>query len=260
MSGQALSLPGHRHVFIGGLHRSGTTLLEQILSEHPDVSGLRETGVPHDEGQHLHHVLTTAMDLGGPGRFAFHQDAHLTELSPSAAAETRDELLAAWSPFWDLSRPVLVEKSPPNLLRFRLLQSVFPEAAFVAIVRHPVAVAYATEGWSRTRIDELLHHWLVAHERFEEDRGHVRRLMLVRYEDLAADPEGVVGRVDEFLGLAPHAPEQQVRRDTNDRYLGRWHHSRAVPSVLRNLPARLRFERRLRALGYGYSLAGPKPE
>ncbi|MDH8276096.1 sulfotransferase, partial [Klebsiella pneumoniae] len=61
-----------------------------------------------------------------------------------------------------------MEKSPPNLLRLRLLQAVFPDAAFVVIVRHPVAVAYATQFWAKTPPLEQIEHWLIAHETFEQ--------------------------------------------------------------------------------------------
>jgi hypothetical protein len=49
-----------RLVFVGGLHRSGTTLLGRLIAQHPDVSGFAETGVPADEGQHLLSVYPTA--------------------------------------------------------------------------------------------------------------------------------------------------------------------------------------------------------
>ena len=62
--------PGHLLVFVGGLHRSGTTPLARALSAHPDISGFSNTGVPEDEGQHLQDVYPPAYVLGGPGRFA----------------------------------------------------------------------------------------------------------------------------------------------------------------------------------------------
>ena len=43
-------------ILVCGLHRSGTSLLFQILRDHPDISGFRNTGVNQDEGQHLQSV------------------------------------------------------------------------------------------------------------------------------------------------------------------------------------------------------------
>ena len=192
--------------------------------------------------------------MGGPGRFAFHPNAHLTEASELVAARARERLLEAWTPYWDLTRRVLVEKSPPNLLRFRLLQALFPGSSLVAIVRHPVAVAQATRPWSSTSLGSLYRHWLTAHSIFEADRPHLERLLFLRYEDVVADPSAALADIDAFVGLERHDVSQRVRSDTNARYLRRWHHSRLVPSSLRVAPYRLRFEARIRQLGYGYSL------
>jgi hypothetical protein len=243
-----------RLVFVGGLHRSGTTLLAQLLAEHPDVSGLSHTKVFHDEGQFLQDLYPTAGDCGGPGHFAFHEGAHLTERDVRDVEHAREHLLESWTRFWDPDRRILVEKSPPNLVRFRYLQAVFPEALFVAIVRHPIAVSYATAGWARASIPYLIEHWLHAHEDFEDDRKKIRRLAFVRYEDLVADVEGTLARIYGLLGLPPHAPATEVRLDTNQRYLGRWRHSRLFPTHPRVLWNLTRFEPRLRRLGYGYSL------
>ena len=73
-------------VFIGGLHRSGTSILHRLLCEHPDTSGFEDTGVPEDEGQHLQSVFEPAYIHGGPGEFAFHAEAHLTEKSSLVSA------------------------------------------------------------------------------------------------------------------------------------------------------------------------------
>jgi hypothetical protein len=71
----------HRFVFIGGLHRSGTTLLARCLAEHPEVSGFSGTRALEDEGQHLQNVYQPGRAYGGPGRFGFDPEAHLTETS-----------------------------------------------------------------------------------------------------------------------------------------------------------------------------------
>src|SRR5262245_53351880 len=92
----------HRFAFIGGMHRSGTTALCRLIASHPSVSSLSDTGVIEDEGQYLQTVYPTEATLGGPVRFGLHPDAHLTEQS-SSVADAHDNLLRAWSPFWDMS-------------------------------------------------------------------------------------------------------------------------------------------------------------
>ncbi len=253
MAEAATGISSDRLVFVGGLHRSGTSLLHRCIGDHPAASVFRDTGVPEDEGQHLQAVYPPAAAHGGPGRFGFDPAAHLTERSPLATPEHAERLLAEWAPHWNLGRDCLVEKSPPNLIRLRFLQALFPEARFVVMLRHPVAVAYATQKWSKTSLDSLVRHWLVCHERFEADRPHVRQLLMLRYEDFTADPEAELRRAHDFLGLAPQPLQREVRADVNAAYLARWWR---LNERLLTRPYARRIRRRYegRAHGFGYSL------
>jgi hypothetical protein len=214
---------GHRLVFVGGLHRSGTTPLTRCLAAHPQVSGLADTGVAEDEGQHLQDVYPPARARGGPGRFALHPAAHLTEESPLLTPAVADRLLAAWRPHWDLTRPVLVEKSPPNLLMSRFLQAAFPEARFVMVVRHPVIVGLSTRKWARLRpLGALLDHWFAAHRTLEADAACLRRLLVVKYEHLVADPERTLAGIAGFLELDGPIPAGGIDTRRSAGYRRRW--------------------------------------
>lgn len=233
-------------MFVGGLHRSGTSLLARCLMQHPLVSGFEGTGVPEDEGQHLQTVYRPAKDHGGPGRFAFDPDARLTEDSPLVTDASRRRLMEEWGRFWDTTKPVLVEKSPPNLVRGRFLQALFPGARLVLVERHPLAVAYATQKWSRTSLRSLLRHWLAAHEVFEQDRPRLQHVHVVRYEDFVADPTATLAAVYGLLGLEPVPPGIEIRADANDAYLARW---REEPRLRRALLTQA-FEERVGRFGY----------
>ena len=212
---------GHKFVFICGLHRSGTSPLFRILRDHPQISGFHSTGVPEDEGQHLQTVFPAAKVYGGPGRFGFMPEAHLTESSALVTDENRNRLFQEWSKYWDLTRPWLMEKSPPNLIRTRFLQAIFPDSSFIAIFRHPVAVSLATSKWANSSLDSLLEHWVHCHRLFEQDRPHLRRVLVIRYEDLIGASDSVVNQVYDFLGLTPQV-STGLDPAGNDRYFSAW--------------------------------------
>ena len=243
----------HRLVFVCGLHRSGTSLLARILGGHTDVSGLEETGAPEDEGQHLQGVYPPAKVFGGPGRFGFDPRAHLTEASALVTDENRERLIADWWPHWDTTRPLLVEKSPPNLLKTRFLQALFPDASFVVLVRHPVAVSLATAKWRQTRrYDRLVEHWLRCHEVFEEDRQRLDRVHVLLYEDLVRDPSETLSGVLGFLGLQGDPPATELDPGSNRRYFERWRALERSGLLWRAyFPlVTARYERRVRRFGY----------
>lgn len=210
-----------RNLFVCGLHRSGTTLIARAVASHPCVASFKRTQAIEQEGQFLQSILPTDQDFGGPGRFAFDPGAHLTEHSTLATPENATRLTEKWAEFHEPNLPVLVEKSPPNLLRTRLLQALFPQAHFLVVTRHPIAVALATQKWTHTSPFSLVSHWVQAHALLEQDLPYLRRVMILSYEDFVADPAGTVGRVWRFLDLPTHRVEVEVR-DHNPAYFERW--------------------------------------
>jgi hypothetical protein len=250
-------MEGHQLVFLAGLHRSGTTLLARLLAAHPQVSGFSGSGAPADEGQHLQSVYPSDHEHGRPGRFGFAPEMHLTESSPLVSEQSAATLFEEWSPHWDLSRPLLLEKSPPNLLKTRFLQALFPNAAFVVLVRHPIPVSLATARWRRTRrYHRLLEHWFRCHALFEADRDQLKRVYVTQYEQLVREPEAVLQGIFEFLELEPIAPNEPVEQGANEGYFRQWQDLKRDPRMRAYLDlASLWYERRVRR--YGYSLLFP---
>jgi len=211
-----------QNLFVCGLHRSGTSMITRAIAAHPDVASFQSTDAIEQEGQFLQSILPTDQDFGGPGRFAFNPEAHLTEHSPLAAKENAGLIAAKWAEYHEPGRALLVEKSPPNLLRTRLLQALFPEARFIVVTRHPIPVALATQKWTHTSPFSLISHWVQAHALLEQDLPYLRRVLILSYEGFVADPAGTLASVWRFLDLAPRRVEVDVE-DRNRAYFERWH-------------------------------------
>ena len=192
------------------------------MRANPSVSGFSNTNVPEDEGQHLQTVFPIAKVYGGPGRFAFDSRSHLSESSALVSKESRDQLLREWGAYYDLSKRVLLEKSPPNLVRSRFLQSLLPNSLFVFIIRHPVAVALATQKWSKTSFTELLLHWYLAHDRLLEDLTKLDNYLMFRYEDFILSPGFYVQQISQAVSIDYYPPTEAVF-DANKKYFDLFH-------------------------------------
>ncbi len=251
---QRMDLDRHTLVFIGGLHRSGTTPMARCIAEHHQVSGFRGTGVEEDEGQHLQTVYPPARMRGGPGRFALSERSHLTEASPLATPENAQRLLSEWGAHWDLRRRILLEKSPPNLLMTRFLQQLFPAARFIIVVRNPVIVALSTKKWARWQsFESLLENWFRAHDMFRADAAYLRHLHVVKYEHFVTEPGQTIKEVAEFLELAGEIPAQAVQSHRSRAYEKTWQEFRHSARPWRRLRFRRlceRFEESARRYGY----------
>ena len=247
----------HRYIFVCGLHRSGTSVLFRSLRDHPDVSGFQGTASPEDEGMHLQTVYPPSGKYGGAGAFGFHPEAHLTESSPLMTDANRQKLVSEWSQYWDLNKTYLLEKSPPNIIRTRFLQAMFPNSYFIVMLRHPLAVSYATQRWYRNfkinwrSFPRIFEHWLICHELFREDQKQLTNSFVVKYEEFVAEPYEWVNKMYHFLGLSDFSMSQKILSDVNKRYFNKWNQNLSgLLSGPMNRALIKKYEDRVKCFGY----------
>ena len=240
----------HRYLFMGGLHRSGTSLAARIAATLPGMGAISHAPVPENEGVYLQGAIPHDALSGAPGRFAFDPAQHLVEGGRFDRLEVRDRIEADWAPWFDPDTPWRVEKSPPNLLRTRLYQQLFPLSQFVIVVRHPLAVTRATMKWSDQDEADLVAHWSRAYGIALDDATRLHARLLLRYEDLVADPVAARRALAAFCDLPEDGAAAEPVRDGNLDY-----------DLAARAPLDAATRRLMERLGYGPDgSVGPVPE
>ena len=242
----------HKFIFICGLHRSGTSLLYKILKEQDAISGMEDTQVIEDEGQHLQTVFNAANKHGGPGKFGFDTESYLDNNSKLITEENKVKLFNQWSKYWDLKKEFLIEKSPPNLIKTKFLQAIFPNSYFITILRHPVATSLATKKWSKTSHLSLINHWLICHNQYLEDRGKLNKHLTIKYEDLTKNTSETIKKIETFLELNIKYPQLEIKKDINDRYFELWKKKKKNIFFKRNIKKSEELEKEINLFGYSF--------
>lgn len=215
-------MSNHKFIFICGLHRSGTSLLYKILNEQNNISALTNTNEIEDEGQFVQSIYQPAYKTGGVGRFGFNKESELNEDSNLITKENRKKLYDEWSRYWNTEKEFLLEKSPPNIIRTRFLQAMFPNSYFINITRHPIATSLATKKWSKTSLDSLIRHWITCHKKLKNDKIKISRIIDIKYESLIEDTDNVLQLISNFLGTKINTPKTQIRQGINIKYFNAW--------------------------------------
>jgi Sulfotransferase family len=225
-------------IFIVGLPRSGSTLLEQILASHSQVEGTQE--LPN-----VQQIVSTlrGRELEGtesryPRILESLTEADFRQLGEKYLADTRA---------YRTGKALFVDKNPNNFRHLGLVHLMLPNARIIDARREPMACCfsnlkqlfangqeftYGTEEiarYYRTYL-ELMRHW---------DRVLPGSILRVYHEDVVEDLEGNVRRLLEFCGL-PFEPQclvfhetqrsvrtassEQVRQAINREGLDQWKH------------------------------------
>ena len=195
--------PTRAPIFIVGMPRAGTTLVEAILARHPDVLALGESSL-------ILGVEIDAYKKRGPGRQVLRHELTIG-LDRGWLGAQAEGLVQLWNR--KAGRPVTVvtDKVPENAVRLGLVQRLFPNARVIHVRRHPLDTGVsnffqrftaAGQGFS-TRLD-----WIGTRTRQTADAMVVWKRALdlpfldVSYERLVTEPETQARRIAEFAGLA----------------------------------------------------------
>lgn len=187
-----------RPVFIVGMPRSGTTLVEQIIASHgaaagggelPDIQVMADTLAPTLGAAEAYPACMAELDAAAADRLAGQYLEHLARLSATAARVT--------------------DKMPENYLHLGLIARILPKARIIHCRRDPMATCFsifqqifagyhpyaydlAKLGRRYRNYERLMRHW-----------REVLPLPIldVAYEDIVADQQGQSRRILEFCGL-----------------------------------------------------------
>ena len=176
-------------IFIVGLPRSGTTLVEQIISSHSQVTGAGELSFVFKFGQS---IATDFSKLSSEDLAKFRHE-YLTELMKVSKGNK-----------------IVTDKMPHNFLYIGLIVSAFPEAKIVHVKRDPAAVCWANYkqyftskdlGYCYALDDIISYHGLYENlmELWESSLG--KKIYNLDYELLTVNQENETRNLIEFLGL-----------------------------------------------------------
>ena len=221
-------------IFIVGLPRAGSTLLEQILASHSQVEGTMELAdIPR---------LVSALDLHAsgaryPGVLALPSADDYRGFGDAYLRDTRHYRIG--------NRPFFIDKMPNNFRHVSLIQLMLPNAKIIDARREPMACCFSNfkqlfaSGQQFTYSLEDIGRYYALYVRLMDHWDLVLpgRVLRVRHEDVIDDLEGSVRRILDYCGLefeaacvdfhkterrVHTASSEQVRRPINREGVDQW--------------------------------------
>lgn len=208
-------------IFIVGLPRAGSTLLEQILSSHSQIEGTQE----------LPNILSLSQALRrrGTGEHAYPDvlseltDEEITKFGETFIAETQVHRHG---------KPYFIDKMPNNFRHIGLIKLILPNAKIIDARRHPMSCGFSVfkqlfaEGqefsYSLQDIGEYYRDYVELMDYW--DKVLPGAVLRVQHEDVVADLETQVRRMLDYLGLPfeqscidYHKTERSVRTPSSEQ-------------------------------------------
>jgi tetratricopeptide (TPR) repeat protein len=229
--------PATDPIFILGMPRAGSTLVEQILASHPEVEGTME----------LPDLPALVKRLGGRSR---RSDAGaypevLAELDPAAARSLGEEYLERSRIHRKTGKPFFIDKLPNNWAHVGFIHLILPKARIVDARRHPLDCGFSNfrqhyargQGFSYSLADIGLYYADYVRLMAHFDRVLPGRVHRVIHERLIESPEPEIRALLDSLGLpfdpaclsfhenrraVRTASSEQVRRPINREGVDQW--------------------------------------
>jgi tetratricopeptide (TPR) repeat protein len=224
-------------IFILGLPRSGSTLIEQILASHSKVEGTQE--LPEVQRM-VRELRGRGADLDSP-----RYPGVLTELTSEEFMRFGHRFLAETRAYRRTGRPFFIDKMPNNFRDIGLLHLMLPNAKIIDARREPMACCFGnlkqlfSSGQEFSyHIDDIARYYRSYLEIMRHWNAVLpERILTVHHEDVVADLEGSVRRILKFCAL-PFEPaclefyrtarnvrtasSEQVRQPISRRGLDQW--------------------------------------
>lgn len=169
----------NKHLFILCPPASGSTLLWKIIQTSPKVSAFSR------EGKGLVKHILAGRDRWDPSKRI-----------------PWERVKRVWYEEWDLKKPILLEKSPPHLVRASQLEQSFPHSYFIISVRNPYAFC---EGLSRRHPENrgsyynIAKFWIMCCKYQIRNIKELRNKVFFSYEDVTNNPSHTSEKIIEFL-------------------------------------------------------------
>ncbi len=227
-------------IFILGMPRAGSTLIEQILASHPMIEGTAE----------LPDIITIARSLEeAVGTFSetpwTRYPGILADLSPDDLARLGDLYIERTRIQRQTNRPYFTDKMPNNWLHMGLIRLILPNAKVIDVRRNPLACGFSNFKQHYARGQEFsydLEHFAKYYRDYVRLMRHFDRVApgfvhRVIHEDLVENPKAEVERLLEFVGVpfdeaclrfhetsrsVRTASAEQVRRPINAKGVDHW--------------------------------------
>ncbi|WP_028641976.1 tetratricopeptide repeat-containing sulfotransferase family protein [Novosphingobium acidiphilum] len=193
--------PDHDPIFIVGLPRAGSTLVEQILSSHSQIEGTMELPDLMMIGDRLHSRVED-------GEFASFADV-VRSLAPADLTRLGQEYLDRTRVHRKEGKPRFIDKMPNNWMYAGLIRLILPNATIIDARRHPMGCCFS--GWKQffargqlfsydlAEIGRYYRAYVAQMAAFDREApGAVHRVI---YEDMVADTEGQVRRLLDHVGV-----------------------------------------------------------